>query len=210
MNALIFALNCKIPEELERSKQIPWEITKVRLTKKLIDEYGLVEELSEWAIEAWVEAIKTQSAKINFEKAISFFYRGKENFKKGFYDKAFEDFTLAIQDFIKAIEIDPELAEKINPKLAAAYYNRGDDCFWEEDYDQAIQDYTKAIEIDPKLAEKINPKLAEAYYLRGNAYYNKALYDQAIQDYTKAIEINPKDALFYYNRGIAYQNKKLY
>jgi tetratricopeptide (TPR) repeat protein len=100
----------------------------------------------------------------------------------------------AINEFNKAIEIDPNCAE--------AYYNRGK--AEEFDYaDQAIADYSKAI--------KLNPNYVEAYNWRGMAYeLDKKNYDQAIADFTRAIEINPNYINAYVNRGTAYNSKKEY
>ena len=135
---------------------------------------------------------------------------------------------VAMEDFTKAIRINPEYAE--------AYYGRGVVYGVKELYDEAIEDYTKAIELNPKLAVayykrgfaygdkglsdeaiedytkaiQINPKYAEAYYNRGCAYDQKGLNDKAIEDYTRAIELNPNYAVAYRNRGIAYCAKELY
>ncbi|MGE4597046.1 MAG: tetratricopeptide repeat protein [Methylophilaceae bacterium] len=56
-----------------------------------------------------------------------------------------KDYSGAIADYNKAIEI--------NPNHADAYYNRGIAKDNLEDYYGAIADYTKAIEIDPNDAE---------------------------------------------------------
>ncbi len=69
---------------------------------------------------------------------------------KGEYDRAIDDYNKAIE---------------INPKNSMAYNNRGfvyD--IHKGEYDKAINDYNKAIEI--------NPKDDMAYTDRGNAYYN--------------------------------------
>ncbi|MFM7461536.1 MAG: tetratricopeptide repeat protein, partial [Burkholderiales bacterium] len=62
------------------------------------------------------------------------------------------DKTAAIQDYNKAIQL--------NPQYAVAYNNRGTAKADLGDKTGAIQDYTKAIEI--------NPQYAKAYYNRGN------------------------------------------
>jgi tetratricopeptide (TPR) repeat protein len=63
------------------------------------------------------------------------------------------DHDLAIADYGKAIEINPQDAE--------AYYNRGIAMLHNGNRDGAITDYTKAIEI--------NPRFADAYVGRGIA-----------------------------------------
>ena len=54
------------------------------------------------------------------------------------------DYAGAIEDYTKAIELDP--------KFAVAYCNRGNAKDSSGDYAGAIEDYTKAIELDPKFA----------------------------------------------------------
>jgi tetratricopeptide (TPR) repeat protein len=106
-----------------------------------------------------------------------------------------EEYDQAIQNYDKAIEL--------NPNLAIAYNNRGNAYEDKGEYDRAIQDYDKAIEL--------NPNLAIVYNCRGNVYVDKGKYDQAIQDYNKAIELDPENAEFYTNnRKLAEKLKKVY
>lgn len=158
-------------------------------------------------------------ASIGFaQTANDYLARGTENFQKGQFD-------LAISDYSKAIDIDPQLAKaynnrglayynkrqydsaisdyskaiKIDPQFAKAYYNRGNTYEDKGQVDTAILDYSKAIEIDPQYAK--------AYNTRGLAYGSKGQLDSAISDYSRAIEIDPQNALAYNNRGIAYNSK---
>ena len=85
------------------------------------------------------------------------------------------DFDKAIQDFNKAIEL--------NPVFVDAFFARGIAYSGIGDFDKAIQDYNRAI--------GSNTEFVDAYYNRGNAYFNKGDYDSAIKDYNKAIELNP-------------------
>lgn len=98
----------------------------------------------------------------------------------------------AIQEYSKAIEIDP--------RSAVAYNNRGviyDDL---KEYEKAVEDYDKAIELDQSYAT--------AYYNRGIIYQNLGQYEKAIEDYSKAIELKPDYAYAYNNRGNVYKNLK--
>ena len=104
------------------------------------------------------------------------------------------DFSGAIRDYDKAIELDPN--------YAAAYNNRGNSYATLMQYERSIQNYDKAIEL--------NPNDAAAYNNRGNSYHNLKQYERAIQDYHKAIELDPNDANAYYNRGNSYSNLKQY
>ncbi len=71
------------------------------------------------------------------QTAKSYFETGYEKYNRG-------DYKGAIQDYTKAIEL--------NPRYALAYHWRGNAKFSLKDYRGAIQDYTKAIELDPKNA----------------------------------------------------------
>ena len=63
----------------------------------------------------------------------------------------------AIEDFNKAIQL--------NPDHALAYANRGVAYYYKGDYDCAIEDFNKVIQL--------NPDYALAYNNRGGAYRDK-------------------------------------
>jgi tetratricopeptide (TPR) repeat protein len=98
-----------------------------------------------------------------------------------------EDYDQALRDFDKALEL--------NPKLVAAYANRGVAENGKNRYDDAIADFNRVIEVEPNSAS--------TYANRGVAYYNKEQDDKAIADFSKAIELDPKIALGYYDRAFA-------
>lgn len=87
-------------------------------------------------------------ARIYSQTAEEYFNSGSAKYLRG-------DYTGAIMDFSKAIQI--------NPNLAQAYYNRGLAKMKLNDLQGAIEDYTKAIQI--------NPNFAGAYVGRGLAKY---------------------------------------
>ena len=87
----------------------------------------------------------------------------------------------AIAAYNEAIELDPKNVAEVNPKLSAAYADRGISHDFKGDYDKAITDYTKAIELDPKVAA--------AYNSRGLAYYKEGDYDKARADLSTAKEL---------------------
>ena len=157
--------------------------------------------------------------------------RGVEAGQQGQYSDAIENFT-------KAIELKPDYAEVYYDRGLAyhslvyhslAYLSKGE-------YAQAIQDYTKAIELKPDYAEayhargsaygsqdenyraiqdltkaiELKPNYAEAYAVRGGNYNIQGEYDHAIQDSTKAIELNPDCARAYAVRGTAYGGQGKY
>lgn len=110
------------------------------------------------------------------------------------YHELRADFDRAIDDYNKAIELDPtgDYAVYIYTNRGIAYAVKGN-------YDQAIRDYSKTIEF--------RPEYAQAYSNRGNAYSKKGDFYQAIRDLNKAIELDPKKAATYYNRGSVYLAK---
>ena len=101
-----------------------------------------------------------------------------------------EKYEQAIQEYDKAIEL--------NPNFAKAYCNRGWSYLSLGEKERAIQDYSKAI--------ALNPNLVNAYNERGIAYYGLGEKEQAINDYDKAINLNPNDDSAYFYCGVAYRD----
>ncbi len=98
----------------------------------------------------------------------------------------------AIQEFSKAIKLNPELSE--------AYIHRGVAYATTGKVENALSDFNQAI--------AINPESHEAYFSRGNLYYDRGELDRAIADWTQAIDFSPEDSADYYNnRGNAYRLK---
>ena len=146
-------------------------------------------------------------------------------YNRGFAYSKNGEYGLAIADYTKAIELDPEHVK--------AYNNRGVAYREEAQYDLAIEDFNKAIQLKPNLAAsyvnrgiayshkkkhnraitnfnkaiQLNPNLAAAYANRGATYSDKGEYDLAIADFNKAIELDPKLAYPYNNRGNVYYHK---
>jgi tetratricopeptide (TPR) repeat protein len=92
---------------------------------------------------------------------------GNTHFDKG-------DLDLAIADFDRAIEQDPDFAE--------AYINRGTAYGIKGDLNRAIAEFDLAIELDPAYAA--------AYYNRGIAYGDKGDLDLAIADFRYVLRIS--------------------
>jgi tetratricopeptide (TPR) repeat protein len=129
-----------------------------------------------------------QKAKeVTLQKAKEIRTRGLEFYEKKQYDKAIEDYSLAIQ---------------LDPNYYWAYRDRGIAHLAKKEYDTAIQDYNQAI--------ALNPKYALAYSNRGVAYRSKKQYDTAMQDYNEAIALNPRFAQAYNNRALVWVDKKQY
>jgi len=207
----LFEPSLEVPDYMDEAKKARLYAFSLRSMWYKLERFEKSLEATTKAVEIFEKLIKTDE-KFKEELAEAYHNRGTVHSAKGKYD-------LAIQDYNKAIEINPKLAVaysnrgsahsskgeydlaiqdfdeaiEINPKDAEAYYNRGSAHSSKGEYDLAIQDFDKAIEI--------NPKYAEAYSNRGNAHYEKGEYDLALLDFDKAIEINPKDAMAYSNRG---------
>ena len=85
-----------------------------------------------------------------------------------YFDRAYDyaengEYQLAIDNYTKAIRIDPD--------DATAYYNRGVAYYDLGNYEDAIADYTRAIRIDPDYAD--------AYFNRGLSYKKLENYEDS-------------------------------
>ncbi len=153
--------------------------------------------------------------------AVDYLYRGDRKRREGKLDEA-------IQEYCKAIAVDPDYAEpyisrgilygnqgkykssiedfseaiRCDSSLYHAYYNRALSHHNLTHWIEAVNDYSTAIELDPEYAP--------AYNNRGNSYSVLGQYERAIQDYDKVIELDPNDANAYYNRGNNFSKLKQY
>ncbi|NJR32890.1 MAG: tetratricopeptide repeat protein [Chamaesiphon sp. CSU_1_12] len=120
----------------------------------------------------------------------------------------------AIEDYNRAIEIDPSLAKSEsvraaisidsynnavtrNPKDAGAYFRRARAKDEFNDKKGAIEDYNQAIALDPKFAE--------AYYHRANTKEQLGDIQGAIADFDRSSTLNPSHTPTYIRR----ENEKL-
>ena len=131
-----------------------------------------------------VSICRGQEANTTAVQAKSFFDNGTARVAQG-------DYQGAIDDFSRAIEIEPK-----NPVVYAARGNARTNL---GELDDAIADFSKAIEIDP--ARRV------PYINRGVAKVDKGDLEGAITDYSKAITLDPKNVTAYRNRGCARQQK---
>ncbi|MCB2220319.1 MAG: tetratricopeptide repeat protein [Bacteroidetes bacterium] len=95
--------------------------------------------------------------------SIGYFFRGNIR------DKA-NDMQGALQDFSRAIEL--------NPEYTMAYNNRGIIKGSMQDFKGALDDFNKAVELEPEYAEAI--------YNRGNAHYYLKQFVEACSDWSLA------------------------
>ncbi len=119
--------------------------------------------------------------------ARAYYEMGNEYYERGDYDKAIENYNMAIL---------------LNPVFSEAYFNRALSYYQLKNYDKSIADYTEAAKLDPQ-----NPMI---YNNRGDAFYRKQDFRNAIKDYDKAISLNPNYLKAFYNRGLAHASLEEY
>lgn len=93
------------------------------------------------------------------------------NVTKGLIHSKKGEIELAIADYTKAIELNPDNAD--------AYHHRGNAYRNKGNIDKAIADYTQMI--------VLRPKIPESYYIRGEAYLCAEKWEEAKRDLTAAI-----------------------
>lgn len=144
-----------------------------------------------------------------------------EYFERGFSAHQMGDLETAIQDYTKALHLNPSNARAFNnrggaynilgqnkqaiddynqaialdPNYAPAYSNRGKAYRESDDIQQALADYDAALSLDPHYAQ--------AYYNRAIAYYKLGQYAQSLADYEAAIQYNPQDADSHFGAALA-------
>ena len=116
-------------------------------------------------------------------------------------------FDEAIQNYVKAIELDPT-----DPKL---HYNVGTAFQAKGDFEHAEKAYKKVLEIEPSneksksalelLTKQVQNKKVQELSVRAVELQNSANYQEAITTYLAAISITPNDPSLNYNLGTAYQ-----
>ena len=150
-----------------------------------------------------------------------YFRRADNNYDLGRFEEAIEDYS-------KAIELDPDnphafnnrgcaysglglyseaienlsIAIEMSPENAYSYNNRGCAYASLEDYPNAIADYNQAI--------KLNPDDADFHNNLGSTYDSLGLYDKALDEFNEAIKLNESHPEAYNNRGHTYLGLKNY
>lgn len=174
--------------------------------------YGYVGNL-DMAIEDFTKALV-----INPDNELILLARGYTHYERGMlyeqnnqFERAIEEFSKAISDFDKTINIDPNFLD--------AYFYRGIAHFekgkfkyhkppipfvkiGEEELNIALSDLSFVIEN--------RPNYPDAYYFRGLVYFFLDKLDEAISDLRNAIESDKKDIDAYYFCGLSYYFKEEY
>jgi tetratricopeptide (TPR) repeat protein len=113
--------------------------------------------------------------------AEALYMRGVASCIRGRYTRAIEDFNRALQ---------------LNPRLAGVLHWRGNGRLIRGEYDKAIEDFTLCIEVDPQRAD--------AYVGRAADWLGKGQYDRAIDDSSLAIANQPSNVMAYCRQGAAW------
>jgi tetratricopeptide (TPR) repeat protein len=95
-----------------------------------------------------------------------------------------------------------DLALRLDPENAAAYFNRG--LAWKalKEYDRAVADFDEAL--------RLNPRDAEAWNNRGLAWFHRQDYVRALHDFDEAIRLDPTRSGPFSNRGITRHARQEY
>jgi tetratricopeptide (TPR) repeat protein len=109
--------------------------------------------------------------------------------QRGFYRMNHDDLAGAIEDFSRAISMDPEDSE--------SYFYRGKIYYRQKKWENAESDFSGAIDIEPE-----NP---DYYLARGQSRYVSQSLEAAVADFTVTISLDPEFASGFYHRGITYQ-----
>jgi len=125
--------------------------------------------------------------KPNPTDAKTYYQLGNDYYEKSDYEKAIENYNMAIL---------------LNPVFSEAYFNRALSYYQLKNFDKSVADYTKSGELDPQ-----NPII---YNNRGDAFYRKQDFQSAVKDYDKAISLNPNYLKAFYNRGLSYASIEEY
>ena len=114
--------------------------------------------------------------------------QAKKHFQKGLEYSHAKKVDSAIQEYLKALELDPN--------LSMAHVNLGMSYILKKEFNDAIRELRKAINKMPKL--KI------AHFNLWWAYRQQQKYDQGIEELKKIIAIDPNDTNAYINLGDTY------
>ncbi|MCK4761779.1 MAG: tetratricopeptide repeat protein [Candidatus Aminicenantes bacterium] len=107
-------------------------------------------------------------------------------YNSGLKKNLHEQYTEAIADYTKAIELEPEHVD--------AYLQRGTLNYKIlKKYEEALADFEKAVELDSQCSA--------AFLHRGVVKCHLLKFKEALPDFDRAAELTPNDEKIYFNRG---------
>ncbi|GFR77474.1 tetratricopeptide repeat protein 6, partial [Elysia marginata] len=138
---------------------------------------------------------------------------------RGVINQFMGDRVMAMQDYQRAIKLDPT--------YALAYFNAGNVYFHTRHFRQALEYYQKATVHNPKdesaflnlaitkvllhdpqgalsafkVAAKLSPYSAHIYFNRANLYTSLQQFDKAEREYSRALELKPDDSMMLKRRA---------
>jgi len=124
--------------------------------------------------------------------AMEYIKFGNEYLDRGDKNNNKADYDLAIAEFNRAIQLDPN--------IAAAHFGRGRGYLRKGDNSRAVASYSEAL--------RLNPNDAISYSNRGRAYARMGDYDNAVADFEAAYRIDPKNAIIKQNLEKAKRHEK--
>ena len=179
---LVSATEANTHGELLSSVNIPYEILKPRLAKKLCDEFGLTEQAATWAVNAWAFALEVKevslSQMVTEDSIKNLIEQGEEYYNSGHYEKA-------LRCCEAAVELDPQYAR--------AWNNKGRSLSRLGRPEEALRCYDKALEIEPQYAV--------AWHNKGDVLSDLGRHEEELRCYDKALEVDPQYAHAWYNKG---------
>ncbi len=114
-------------------------------------------------------------------------YNGRGRAKKRLADYYHGEYTDAISDFDKGIQLEPH--------KVFGYYHRGTAEYNAKNYEAALKDFTQSVSMDNTDADK--------YFWLAMVQSKLKSFAIAVSNFSKAIELNPYMDAAYENRGLA-------
>jgi tetratricopeptide (TPR) repeat protein len=166
------------------------------------------------------EALRSFSRIIESETAYAEANAARAHYNRGnvYYDQ--EQYSAAIEDFSRAIELEPD--------LSSAYFNRGNAYFIQEEYKNAFNDFDMALSIvqsadaqgsegqtgsrqqRPAALKDALPSPTEILNNRAAANHQLGEEEAAEKDLRQAISIKPQSALLHFNLGTLLYDRDQY
>lgn len=217
-------------EDYQKLVEIDAHFQSIDLTKGKRDStyYAILDEYGYYFSDAPAKWDTMLYASKDFEKPLSqspsirqVTYRTP--YERGIFYLSEDKLDKALQNFNKALEDDPYLAE--------GYLQRAKTQTLKGQFKEAIKDYNKALRLQPSYGEvyffrantyliinelfaalmdfnrtlKIAPNNAEAYFGRARTHGHLKNYKLALRDYDQALELKPSLTKVYLYRGILHQ-----